>query len=1067
MPPSSSKASSTNQNTRSISTFFAPVKKPVEEDDRPMIKVNAKLKSINRPIFASKSSTFSLSSFNSRSSSTDSLTETFKKVGFEPKPKKPLIDLTTPSKRLKQSYVDIDDADNGNEKEETAKRRDTLDIPDDDSDDDDIMVGSKRVLRERKPMKKLNRIIFSSDEEAEVEEDEEEEEEENGDEVAEEGSADEEAPSTTNQANGKKRRQPLSDSEDDVMDGIDELYQGDNAKAFNLQESTAEKENIQRISRIIPNVTVKEIKTALREKGSVVAACQVLMQKTDESKPLKKPRLTRNYSEDEDVAEMSQEEEEEQEGDSDTDEDDHSDDEERRHVAKNQKQSAVVNYFNTCSSKDLQILSGCKASIADKLIELRPFADEEDLETKLKQTKGLSVKLIEYCYEMMSGYRAVDQIIKKIENLGNKLRNILGIWEESGAASPRPKQNSDDDNDDQPGMALTNIHLDSTRAGSATYQDAMEGYLTQQPKCVNSSMALKDYQILGVNWMLLLYRKCISGILADEMGLGKTAQVISFLGRLNEIGESGPHLIIVPSSTIQNWEREFERFCPSLEVRLYHGTQQERMDKRIELLEENGWNGFQVVVTTYNLAAGSPDDRKFFKKLQCRSMILDEGHMIKNCTSARYKHLMGIKAPFRLLLTGTPLQNNLQELVSLLTFIMPDTFANHEEDIRSIFKIRKSTTDQKQSKIGAADDTSIQVLAKERINRAKKMMTPFVLRRKKENVLKDLPKKEQIIERCDMTEGQAKLYTHIINQTKKKYEASLVEKDNSEKKVIEKKTDMAAQFEDMSNVVIHLRKAADHPLMFRNLYTDEMLRKMAKELQQDVKYWDSNLEYMYEDMTVMSDFELDRFCKGEKKIKHFCLKNQEWMDSGKIEKLKELLPAYKKQGNKVLIFSQFTKMLDILELVLETIGATFLRLDGETKVMDRQSTIDNFNENPDIDVFLLSTKAGGFGINLTSSNIVIMYDIDFNPQNDKQAEDRAHLGFSLGVGQTKDVIIHKLISNGSIEEYILRMANMKLRLDKNISSNDDDQQDEDTSENQKGLHSILQEAFMIADSRQK
>ncbi|OAC99926.1 hypothetical protein MUCCIDRAFT_148102 [Mucor lusitanicus CBS 277.49] len=664
-------------------------------------------------------------------------------------------------------------------------------------------------------------------------------------------------------------------------------------------------------------------------------------------------------------------------------------------------------------------MTGCKSASADKLIELRPFADEEDLEVKLRQTKGLSAKYIENCYEMMSGYRAVDQIIKKVENLGVQLRNTINIWEE-----------------------LNN--------------NALEGYLTQQPDIVNPEMTLKDYQILGVNWMLLLYRKGISGILADEMGLGKTAQVISFLGRLCEIGETGPHLIVVPSSTIQNWEREFERFCPDLEVRLYHGSQQERMEQRINLQHENEDNEFQVIITTYNLASGHADDRKFFKRLECQSMILDEGHMVKNCTSARYKSLMSIKTPFRLLLTGTPLQNNLQELVSLLTFIMPDTFAQHEEDIRSIFKIRKSTTttanDTKSNELGtAADETSIQVLAKERISRAKRMMTPFVLRRKKENVLKDLPNKTQMIEHCDMTENQAKLYNHIIEQTKKKYQAL--------------ETDMQAQFEDMSNVVIHLRKAADHPLMFRNVYTDDMLREMAKELHKDVKYWDSNLEYMYEDFTVMSDFEIDRFCREEKRIQHYCLKNQEWMDSGKIERLKQLLPKFKKEGNKVLIFSQFTKMLDILELVMQTIDISFLRLDGETKVMERQNMIDEFNNNADINVFLLSTKAGGFGINLTSANIVILYDIDFNPQNDKQAEDRAHR-----VGQTKDVVIHKLICRDTIEEYILKMANMKLRLDKNMSSADDELVEEEKEDNTsagKGVHSILKEAFLIADNRAK
>jgi SWI/SNF-related matrix-associated actin-dependent regulator 1 of chromatin subfamily A len=349
---------------------------------------------------------------------------------------------------------------------------------------------------------------------------------------------------------------------------------------------------------------------------------------------------------------------------------------------------------------------------------------------------------------------------------------------------------------------------------------------------------------------------------------------------------------------------------------------------------------------------------------------------------------MKIKSQFKLLLTGTPLQNNLQELVSLLTFIMPNTFKNYEEEIRSIFKIK----------------TNESLLQKKRIIRAKQMMTPFLLRRKKKDVLKDLPQKIEIIEECEMTKQQQDVYNSILeNRTQ----------------------------ERMENIIIHLRKAADHPLLFRHLYTDDVLRKMTKDIMKDVKYWDSNEEYVYEDMTVMSDYELNELCKENRTIKKYQLSNEEWMNSGKITKLKEILQDKIKNKEKVLIFSQFTRMLNILELVMQTLDIKYRRLDGETKVMERQEVIDEFNQDESIPVFLLSTKAGGFGINLTSANIVILYDLDFNPQNDKQAEDRAHR-----VGQTKDVTVIKLICKNSIEEYILKMADIKLRLDKTISSDE-------------------------------
>ncbi|ORE05176.1 hypothetical protein BCV72DRAFT_209837 [Rhizopus microsporus var. microsporus] len=648
----------------------------------------------------------------------------------------------------------------------------------------------------------------------------------------------------------------------------------------------------------------------------------------------------------------------------------------------------MLKFFNTATSQDIQELTGCKPHTADKLIqELRPFENVDDLSNKLKKERGMSVKYINTYLEINEGYDAVDEIIKEIEQTGSQLQSILNIWKEMSSENNSEEEEENDnegEEDEKAGLHLVDINLAKVDKTSPLYKDALNGFLTEQPEIISKEIQLKDYQLLGINWMLLLYRKNISGILADEMGLGKTAQVISFLGRLYELGDQGPHLIIVPASTIENWSREFKKFCPSLNVRMYHGTQPERMDQRYELEEDE----YEVILTTYNTATGSVEDRSFLRNIKFKSVILDEGHMIKNCTSARYKYLMKIKSQFKLLLTGTPLQNNLQELVSLLTFIMPNTFKNYEEEIRSIFKIK----------------TNESLLQKKRIIRAKQMMTPFLLRRKKKDVLKDLPQKIEIIEECEMTKQQQDVYNSILeNRTQ----------------------------ERMENIIIHLRKAADHPLLFRYLYTDDVLRKMTKDIMKDVKYWDSNEEYVYEDMTVMSDYELNELCKENRTIKKYQLSNEEWMNSGKITKLKEILQDKIKNKEKILIFSQFTRMLNILELVMQTLDIKYRRLDGETKVMERQEVIDEFNQDESIPVFLLSTKAGGFGINLTSANIVILYDLDFNPQNDKQAEDRAHR-----VGQTKDVTVIKLICKNSIEEYILKMADIKLRLDKTISSDE-------------------------------
>lgn len=365
---------------------------------------------------------------------------------------------------------------------------------------------------------------------------------------------------------------------------------------------------------------------------------------------------------------------------------------------------------------------------------------------------------------------------------------------------------------------------------------------------------------------------------------------------------------------------------------------------------------------------------------------------------------MRIPAQFRLLLTGTPLQNNLSELASLLGFILPAVFCEHRQDLEFIFSHKAKTTDESHAAL----------LSTQRIERAKSMMTPFVLRRKKHQVLKHLPKKTRRVDYCEMTKAQIEIY------------------DNEKAKalqVIEGRAAGQKTSNDTANIMMALRKASIHPLLFRRHYDDKMLSKMSKACLQEDEFHDRNVDLVYEDMTVMTDFELHGFCeKYPSTMSKFALDNDEWMDSGKVSKLCELLLAFKDNGDRALVFSQFVMMMDILEAVLETLGIRFFRLDGQTKIDERQDMIDQFYAEKDITVFLLSTKAGGAGINLACANKVVIFDSSFNPQDDIQAENRAHR-----VGQTREVEVIRLVTRGTIEEQIHALGETKLALDDRVA----------------------------------
>lgn len=329
------------------------------------------------------------------------------------------------------------------------------------------------------------------------------------------------------------------------------------------------------------------------------------------------------------------------------------------------------------------------------------------------------------------------------------------------------------------------------------------------------------------------------------------------------------------------------------------------------------------------------------------------------------------------------MQNNLQELASLLAFILPSVFEEKKEELQSIFKYKAKTTDDEESNSA--------LLSQQRISRARAMMTPFVLRRKKIQVLKHLPAKTSRVEYCELTPLQKEIYDEQITSAQ----------DSIAARAAGKKPNKST-----SNVMMQLRKAAIHPLLFRTHYPTDKLRKMSKEIMKEPAYADNDAEYIFEDMEVMNDLELTRLCENfPKTLGKHALQKEEWMNAGKIDTLKKLLGKMKKNGDRVLIFSQFTQVLDILELVLTTLDLGFLRIDGSTPVDARQDLIDQYHEETDIMVFLLSTKAGGFGINLACANKVVIFDSSFNPHDDAQASDRAHR-----VGQTREVEVIRYFS---------------------------------------------------------
>lgn len=690
---------------------------------------------------------------------------------------------------------------------------------------------------------------------------------------------------------------------------------------------------------------------------------------------------------------------------------------------------------------------------------------------------------------------------------------------------------------------------------------------------------LRPYQKQGLNWLASLYNNNTNGILADEMGLGKTIQTISLLSYLAcEHHIWGPHLIVVPTSVMLNWEMEFKKFAPGFKVLTYYGSPQERARKR------KGWNkmdAFHVCITSYQLVV---HDHSSFKRRRWRYMILDEAHNIKNFRSTRWKSLLNFNTENRLLLTGTPLQNNLMELWSLLYFLMPSSkvdqmmpegFANFE-DFQQWFGKPVDKILEKTNTGDIIDENVTSKLDKDTrdtVARLHQVLRPYLLRRLKKDVEKQMPGKYEHIVYCRLSKRQRYLYDDFMSRAKTRETLS------------------SGNFLSIINCLMQLRKVCNHPDLFevRPIVTsyaipktvtnsfksyDATVRKLLSDVtdeksisfpvlnldvsnKEDMNYFAAQscdrlktnkkleeqiaeLDKLIEDGRSVKNpsltdvLEINRFLKLEEQIDlrerlkqalylntlrcrrapiHGCsffdfartatkknncetyndmvlsipqragkmkevidkyavitplvvtldMKDQIipistqykvrdevlkeeiqnpfheaqvklsiafpdkqllQYDCGKLQKLASLLQDLVPNGHRALIFTQMTKVLDILEQFLNIHGYRYMRLDGATKIEDRQLMTEKFNRDPKIPVFILSTRSGGLGINLTGADTVIFYDSDWNPAMDKQCQDRCHR-----IGQSRDVHIYRFVSEYTIESNILKKANQKRQLD--------------------------------------
>ncbi|XP_055600727.1 chromodomain-helicase-DNA-binding protein Mi-2 homolog [Uranotaenia lowii] len=478
-----------------------------------------------------------------------------------------------------------------------------------------------------------------------------------------------------------------------------------------------------------------------------------------------------------------------------------------------------------------------------------------------------------------------------------------------------------------------------------------------QPQYLNDTgMQLHPYQLEGINWLRYSWANDTDTILADEMGLGKTIQTATFLYSLYKEGHcKGPFLVAVPLSTIINWEREFETWAPDLYCITYVGDKDSRAIIREHELsfEEGAVRGgraskirsstikFNVLLTSYEMISM---DAACLGSIEWAALVVDEAHRLKSNQSKFFKMLANYNIAYKLLLTGTPLQNNLEELFHLLNFLNKDKFND----------------------LSTFQNEFADISKEDQVKKLHELLGPHMLRRLKADVLKNMPTKSEFIVRVDLSPLQKKFYKYILTRN---FEALNPRGGGGACSLI--------------NIMMDLKKCCNHPYLFQAAVDEAPLAPGG-------------------------NYELTALTKA----------------AGKLVLLEKMLKVLKEQGHRVLIFSQMTKMLDIMEDFLEGLQYKYERIDGGITGTLRQEAIDRFNAPgaPQF-CFLLSTKAGGLGINLATADTVIIYDSDWNPHNDIQAFSRAHR-----IGQANKVMIYRFVTRNSVEERVTQVAKRKMML---------------------------------------
>ncbi|XP_057198080.1 lymphoid-specific helicase [Triplophysa rosa] len=538
----------------------------------------------------------------------------------------------------------------------------------------------------------------------------------------------------------------------------------------------------------------------------------------------------------------------------------------------------------------------------------------------------------------------------------------------------------------------------------------------QQPKLLTGGV-MRWYQVEGIEWLRMLWENGINGILADEMGLGKTIQCIAHIAMMVEKKVLGPFLVVAPLSTLPNWISEFKRFTPEVSVLLYHGPQTERMKVLKQMRQRQGpLKMYPVVVTSFEIAMR---DRKFLQRLHWNYLIVDEGHRIKNLNCRLVQELKMLPTDNKLLLTGTPLQNNLSELWSLLNFLLPDVF----DDLKSFeswFDVSTITSDAENIVATEREQNVLHMLHQ--------ILTPFLLRRLKSDVTLEVPPKKEIIVYAPLTSKQEELYRAIVNKTITKLLGQ------------EKNDSRPVQLTSSGRPKRRTRRPVDYSEDDTDTAADfeKYLERVQKEMESQESSGPVMDVFMPLDAQINLKLQnilmlLKRCCNHAYLIEYpldpatgnFKIDEQLVETSGKFLVLDRMLPELKKRGHKVLMFSQMTSILDVLMDYCYLRGYKYSRLDGSMSYADRDENMKKFSDDPEVFLFLLSTRAGGLGINLTAADTVIIFDSDWNPQADLQAQERCHR-----IGQTKPVMVYRLITANTIDEKILERASAKRKLEK-------------------------------------